>query len=63
MLVRTSLQRVYQVIKVVQPEENTGTDSVMVVGALTHCAIRHSLFYLKSTQMNAQRSLIREHNL
>ena len=32
----------------------------MVGGALTHCALLHSMFELKAAQMNVQRSLIRE---
>ena len=32
----------------------------MVVGALTHCALLHSICDLKATQMNMQFSLIEE---
>ena len=34
--------------------------SIRVIGMLTHCALLHSMNYLKDVQMNEQRSLIQE---
>ena len=46
----------YHVIEVVQAV----VGSIVVVGALTRCALLHSAYDLKAAQMNVQCNLIRE---
>ena len=42
---------------------HTVVDSFVVVGALTRCALLHSVYALKAARMNVQHSLIQERTL
>ena len=55
-LVGASLQR--NIVEVLKATSVVG--SIMIDGALTHCALLHRVCDMKVTQVNVQRSIIRE---
>ena len=60
-LARANLVRVYHLTKAVQAEIGIHwVVSIVLLGALTRCALLHSVFDLKATQMNVQHSLIQK---
>ena len=51
------MQHVCHVTEAVQAAVVIG---IVVIGVLTHCALLHTVYDLKASQMNVPRSLIRE---